>query len=88
VWKGVYLENSDKQVLAGKYRIDKFSDSLRKEAERLFFGADFGFAKDPNTLVRSFVLHILGDYSDDAIGFMEPAYNAFVSLEMVEGGSG
>lgn len=31
---------------------------------------------------------ILGDYSTDAIGFLEPAYNAFVSLEKVEGGSG
>ena len=31
---------------------------------------------------------ILGDYSADAIGFLEPAYNAFVSLEKVEGGSG
>ena len=25
---------------------------------------------------------------NDAIGFLEPAYNAFVSLEKVEGGSG
>lgn len=31
---------------------------------------------------------ILGDYSNDAIGFLEPPYNAFVSLEKVEGGSG
>lgn len=31
---------------------------------------------------------ILGDYSSDAIGFLEPAYNAFTSLEKVEGGSG
>ena len=31
---------------------------------------------------------ILGDWSTDAIGFLEPAYNAFVSLEKVEGGSG
>lgn len=31
---------------------------------------------------------ILGDASCDAIGFLEPAYNAFVSLEKVEGGSG
>lgn len=31
---------------------------------------------------------IIGDYSADAIGFLEPAYNAFVSLEKVEGGSG
>ncbi|HGE8410810.1 TPA: PBSX family phage terminase large subunit [Serratia marcescens] len=57
VWEGAYLENSDKQVLAGKYRIAEFSDNLWKEAERLFFGADFGFAKDPNTLMRSFILH-------------------------------
>lgn len=57
VWEGAYLENSDKQVLAGKYRVAEFSDELWKEAERLFFGADFGFAKDPNTLTRSFILH-------------------------------
>lgn len=31
---------------------------------------------------------ILGDWAEDAIGWLEPAYNAFVSLEKVEGGSG
>lgn len=31
---------------------------------------------------------ILGDYASDAIGFLEPVYNNFVSLEKVEGGSG
>ncbi|EIX9551049.1 DUF1073 domain-containing protein [Klebsiella pneumoniae] len=31
---------------------------------------------------------ILGDHSNDAIGFLEPGYNACVSLEKVEGGSG
>lgn len=31
---------------------------------------------------------ILGDWTADAIGFLEPAFNAFVSLEKVEGGSG
>ncbi len=33
-------------------------------------------------------IHILGDWTADAIGFLEPAYNAFTSLEKVEGGSG
>ncbi|EMX5168372.1 DUF1073 domain-containing protein [Citrobacter freundii] len=47
----------------------------------------------PNGSSRSVDIHpgrvfILGDYSNDAIGFLEPAYNAFVSLEKVEGGSG
>lgn len=56
VWEGAYLENSEKQVLAGKYRIAGFDDELWKQADRLFFGADFGFAKDPNTLIRSFII--------------------------------
>lgn len=47
----------------------------------------------PNGSTRRVGIHpdrvfILGDYADDAIGFLEPAYNAFVSLEKVEGGSG
>lgn len=47
----------------------------------------------PNGSTRRVDIHpdrifILGDYADDAIGFLEPAYNAFVSLEKVEGGSG
>lgn len=33
-------------------------------------------------------IFLLGDWSADAIGFLEPAYNNFVSLEKVEGGSG
>ncbi len=33
-------------------------------------------------------IYILGDYGADAIAFLEPAYNNFVSLEKVEGGSG
>lgn len=44
----------------------------------------------PNGGTRNINIHpdrifILGDYSVDAIGFLEPAYNAFVSLEKVEG---
>lgn len=33
-------------------------------------------------------IFILGDYATDAIGFLEPAYNNFISMEKVEGGSG
>ncbi|HGN2032662.1 TPA: PBSX family phage terminase large subunit [Proteus mirabilis] len=56
IWEGAYLENSDKQVLANKYVVQSFPDNLWKKADRLLFGADFGFAKDPNTLVRMFML--------------------------------
>lgn len=56
IWEGAYLENSDKQVLAGKYEIREFDDDLWRQADRLFFGADFGFSQDPSTLIRSFIL--------------------------------
>ncbi|HEK2750868.1 TPA: phage terminase large subunit [Proteus mirabilis] len=56
IWEGAYLENSDKQVLANKYVVQSFPDNLWQKADRLLFGADFGFAKDPNTLVRMFML--------------------------------
>ena len=56
IWEGAYLENSDKQVLANKYVVQSFDDELWKKAERLLFGADFGFAQDPNTLLRMFIL--------------------------------
>jgi len=57
IWEGAYLENSDKQVLNGKYVIQEFDDDLYKKADRLLFGADFGYANDPNTLIRSFILN-------------------------------
>ncbi|WP_337051354.1 PBSX family phage terminase large subunit [Proteus terrae] len=57
IWEGAYLENSDKQVLANKYVVKSFPDDLWQKADRLLFGADFGFAKDPNTLLRQFILN-------------------------------
>lgn len=41
-----------------------------KKADRLFFGADFGFANDPNTLVRCFILdgRLYIDYEAYAVG--------------------
>lgn len=57
IWEGAYLENSDKQILANKYVVKSFPDDLWQKADRLLFGADFGFAKDPNTLLRQFILN-------------------------------
>ena len=56
IWEGDYLELSEAQIFRNKYKIEAFDDELWKSAERLFFGADFGFANDPNTLIRSFIL--------------------------------
>lgn len=56
IWEGDYLELSEAQIFRDKYKVDAFHDDLWKQADRLFFGADFGFANDPSTLIRSFIL--------------------------------
>lgn len=74
IWEGAYLENSDKQVLANKYIVQSFPDDLWKKADRLLFGADFGFAKDPNTLLRQFIL-------DNCLYIEYEAYGIGVELD-------
>ncbi len=74
IWEGAYLENSDKQVLANKYVVQSFPDDLWKKADRLLFGADFGFAKDPNTLLRQFILN-------DCLHIEYEAYGIGVELD-------
>ena len=74
IWEGAYLENSDKQVLHDKYIIQEFDDDLYKKADRLLFGADFGFANDPNTLIRFFIL-------DDCLYIEYEAYGVHVELD-------
>ena len=55
VWEGFPLTVSDAQIFKGRYTVESFDEDLWKKADRLFFGADFGFAKDPSTLVRCFI---------------------------------
>lgn len=56
VWFGATTELTNDLVLAGKVLVQGFPDDLWRKAERLLFGADFGFAQDPSTLIRSFIL--------------------------------
>ena len=56
IWEGFPRTISDAQVFRGKYIVEPFDEDLWQRADRLFFGADFGFAKDPSTLVRCFML--------------------------------
>ena len=55
VWEGYPLTISDAQVFKGRFVVEPIPDDLWEKADRLFFGADFGFARDPSTLVRSFI---------------------------------
>ncbi|CRL45813.1 Phage terminase large subunit [Sodalis glossinidius str. 'morsitans'] len=74
IWEGAYLENANKQVMSGKYVFETFPDDLWKQADRLFFGADFGFAQDPNTLIRMFIL-------DNRLYIEYEAYGVGVELD-------
>lgn len=56
VWEGFPLTISASQVFKGRYAIEPIPEDLWKKANRLFFGADFGFARDPSTLVRCFII--------------------------------
>lgn len=56
IWEGMPRRRSNAIVLNGKYRVEEFDDDLWKQADTLLFGADFGFATDPSTLSRMFIL--------------------------------
>jgi len=56
IWEGFPRTISDAQIFKGKFVVEQFSDDLAGKAERLFFGADFGFGQDPSTLIRCFIL--------------------------------
>lgn len=54
IWLGMPLRISDAMVFGGKYRVADFPADLWKNAERPFYGLDFGYAQDPCALIRYF----------------------------------
>lgn len=53
VWEGECRTNSDAQILRGKYVIEDFTPQLGWDGP--YQGADWGFAKDPTTLIRCWI---------------------------------
>ena len=53
VWHGAYLEYSEAIVFSGHYVVDEFEPSA--DWVNVYYGADWGFAKDPTTLNRLWV---------------------------------
>lgn len=49
IWEGYPRTVSDAQVFRGCYVVEPIPEDLWQQADRLFFGADFGFARDPST---------------------------------------
>lgn len=52
IWEGEPRVIAEAQIFGGRYVIEEFETPA---GIRLFYGADWGFAQDPTTLVRAFV---------------------------------
>ncbi|MGE8630436.1 PBSX family phage terminase large subunit [Achromobacter denitrificans] len=53
IWDGAYRENSEAQVLAGKYRVAEFDPAAGWDGP--YFGLDWGFSQDPTAGVKLWV---------------------------------
>ena len=53
IWEGAYLENSDKQVLGGKWRVDEFIP--QPDWSGPYHGLDWGFSQDPTAAVKCWI---------------------------------
>lgn len=54
VWNGGYLELSDAQVFANKFRVEEFSPNAHVW-EGPYYGLDFGFSQDPTAGIKCWV---------------------------------
>lgn len=73
VWLGLCKTINNEVIFAGKFVVEGFPDDLWKKANKLLFGADFGFAQDPSTLVRCFIV-------DDTLYIENEAYGVAVEF--------
>ncbi len=67
IWEGEPLSISEAAIFKGKYVVEEF------EAPKntiFYYGADFGFAQDPSTLIRSYIQdnHLFIDYEAYGVG--------------------
>lgn len=68
IWEGGFWEQSDAQILLGKWIIEEFEASDRWDGP--YLGADFGFAADPTTLTKCWVNdhRLYVEYESYAVG--------------------
>lgn len=53
IWDGAYRENSDAQILSGKYRVAEFEPEAHWHGP--YYGLDWGFSQDPTAGVKCWV---------------------------------
>ncbi|MBS3953642.1 MAG: PBSX family phage terminase large subunit [Methylomicrobium sp.] len=72
IWEGCYWSASDAQIFNKKWRVDDFETPGR--VDRFYYGADWGFAQDPTTLIRSFI-------QNDCLFIDHEAYGIGIDIE-------
>lgn len=53
IWEGAYRENSDAQILSGKYRVAEFEPA--SDWNGPYYGIDWGFSQDPTAGTKCWV---------------------------------
>jgi len=53
IWEGAYLQRTDAQIFAGKFRVADFEPGADWDGP--YCGLDFGFAQDPTAAVKAWV---------------------------------
>lgn len=88
IWEGFPKKISDAVIFGKRFRVASFDPELYKRAERLFYGADFGFSSDPAVLLRMFIIEntLYIEYEAWGLGVELEDYVAF--YEGGIGGSG
>ena len=72
IWLGKTRVQTDAQIFKGRYVVQEFDEAV--PTTRFFHGADWGFAKDPTTLVRCFI-------KNDCLYIDREAYGVGVELD-------
>jgi phage terminase large subunit len=68
IWLGMALKINNAVILSGKVRIEPVPELLHTQAASVRYGADFGFAQDPSTLIRMFIVEKTLYISHEAYG--------------------
>lgn len=74
IWLGMPRKISKAIILSGKYVVREFDEELWRQADKVRYGADFGFAQDPSTLIRFFIV-------DRTLYISHEAYGIHVELD-------
>lgn len=72
VWEGHCQKISAAAIFRGKYEIESFDEP--EKLDRVFYGADWGFANDPSVLIRCYI-------KDDCLYVSHEAYAVGVEID-------